>query len=251
MVVETITTKKHSFWRRQFGQDMSPSQITFDVIAGILLPFLCLIADPIVFKGGEFGSPLFKGLAFFSYLFTGFEICALIVWFIFRRFPAFLGGVMAAGVFFSLFLGVFLLPFSIIGLLAAIGFLGFSPFLTLFVYWRNSVRAIAAARKQGTSKKWILYAVLGFSLMYIVPLAGQWSLSRAVSRATAAILAAEDKNVQPEIARLRSLRLVADLDKFVLAYGNETDPNRRARFADAYKQITGTDIEQRLAIMND
>lgn len=239
------------FWARQFGRNVSRPQRIFDLIAGVLLPIACLVADPIVFKGGGFGGPLLRPLALFAYLFIGIEIGALLLWLRSRLAPAFSAGVLLTGGLVSLLLGIVLIPFSLLGLLVAIGALGFSPLVASFAYWRHGLRALAAARERGPARRWLASAGLGVLLAVSIPALAQWSVSREVTRGVAAIVAGEAEGARSASRRLRWLSPVADIDRLVAAYVRETDPLRRERLADAYVRITGTGIEQRMAILND
>src|SRR5262249_22891883 len=60
---------------------------------------------------------------------------------------------------------------------------------------------------------------------------------------------------QAEVARgvsvLKRFRLLADFDQLVIAYEGERDPDRRARLAASYRELTGGEIEHRLAVLRD
>jgi hypothetical protein len=157
----SITAPARPFWQRQFGPEPSRWQVAFDLAAGILLPLVCLAADPIVFRGDSFMPPLLGHRALLCYAAIGTSLLALALWLLCRRPAALLAGFLLAGALFALLLGVFLLPFSMIGLFAnGLGALGLSPFLTAFVFWRNGLRAWARAGR-GTAGAALL-AACGF-----------------------------------------------------------------------------------------
>src|SRR5262249_19547142 len=113
------------FWQRQFLPEPSWAQNAFDVAAGILLPVLCLVADPIVFRGQGFGAPFLGSIALLAYATIGVSILAITLWLVCRRPPGFLAGFLFSGALFALLLGIFLLPLSLVGLFAAgMGILG-------------------------------------------------------------------------------------------------------------------------------
>lgn len=144
------------------------------LIGGIVLPLVCLIVDPVVFNPSGVG--ILREYALFAYALIAFEILAVSGWLaMYQR----LGGwnAIAAGIFFvgKLFcvaLGLVLLPLSIVGLLALIGILGFTPFLSAYAFFRVSERAvaltIAAGQKPG---RFVAYVLVGIALAQGLPLA--------------------------------------------------------------------------------
>ena len=72
------------FWIRQFEPVPTRSQELFDGIFGVILPILCFVADPIVFRGGFFGGPMLEGYQVLAYLVSTIEIGVFIVWRTFR-----------------------------------------------------------------------------------------------------------------------------------------------------------------------
>ena len=53
--IETIEPRK-PFWRRQFQIESTTGQKKFDWIFGVIMPVICFVFDPIVFKGNGFGA---------------------------------------------------------------------------------------------------------------------------------------------------------------------------------------------------
>ena len=47
-----ISTPKPGFWRRQFGSNVTTKQKGFDWTVGVVLPLICFLFDPIVFRDG-------------------------------------------------------------------------------------------------------------------------------------------------------------------------------------------------------
>ena len=143
--------RPQGFWRRQFGEQVTPKQRRFDVAFGFVLPVLCFVFDPVVFEGWLFGGPAFyQPLQSYTYTLSAMELVALAAW-LFKfgaagRPPAALGGMLLAGGVFSLVLGVLMLPLSLFGLLFLVGVFGFTPFFTAVVYLRNGWRATNPGR---------------------------------------------------------------------------------------------------------
>jgi hypothetical protein len=238
------------FWDRQFAPELSWGQLVFDLVAGILLPVFCLVADPIVFRESPFGTPLLGGYAPLAYVAIVTGLLALAIWLLARRPAALLAGFLVAGALFALLLGIALFPFSLIGLFAGIGALGLSPFLTAFVFFRNSVRAWDRARQRTTGLT-ALVAAFGLLAAFGSPLLTQLYLDRVVTQNMELILSPNAEEATRGISRLRRYRFVMDLDRLVWAYHAEGDAVRRTRLAEAYKEITGVEIEHRLAVLKD
>lgn len=242
------------FWRRQFASPPTRRQLAFDVAAGIVLPIICLAFDPVVFRGGAPG-PLLGGYRAFSYVAIGFGVSALALWLWLKRWTAplsgVIGGALAAGALFSFGVGVVILPLSLIGLFLLIGALGFSPFLTSFVFLRNALRALAHARLRVTTAQLVVLALLGAAVAIGGPSAAQWKISQMMSRSIQEIVGGGEAPVRLSIVTLRLLAVVGDTDEIVWAYEREADPRRKERLAKAYREITGTDIEDRLMILLD
>src|SRR5262245_24122976 len=142
---------QQGFWQRQFSPQQTRSQLIFDMIFGVHGPVICFLADPIVFKSMLLPPALYPDYQFFVYLVTLLQVPFLAMWLLYgTRFKSaglIVGGALMAGALFSFFIGVMILPFSLLGLLWLIGIFGFTPFLTAFVYFRNSVRAMRAQPK--------------------------------------------------------------------------------------------------------
>jgi hypothetical protein len=124
----------------------------FEVIAGILLPALCLAVDPVVFRGnpeltlGDVKTPLLETYRAFAYAGTGVAMVGLSAWLTFGRLPAFFSGLLAVQGIFAVFLGACLLPYSLVGLAwYGLGLMGLIPFFTGFVLARNAARAFRGA----------------------------------------------------------------------------------------------------------
>lgn len=146
---ETVVVKD-GFWRRQFGTNVTAKQRGFDWVMGVFLPIACFVFDPIVFKSsGGFGRPLFGTYSVFASLLAVISIVAMVGWLTFGNKLKWLNGVFAglffAGSIVSFALGLVLIPYSLMGIVMLIGFLGFTPLLSTIVYSRNAVRAARSA----------------------------------------------------------------------------------------------------------
>jgi hypothetical protein len=160
------------FWRRQFGEQATPKQRRFDVAFGFVLPALCFVFDPLVFREWFSDEPgfLLGRWQFYAYTVSALEMVALAAWLSGAggrgRPPAALGGVLLAGGVFSLVVGVLILPFSLVGILFFfVGVLGFTPLLTAVVYLRNGWRAANPGRS-GDDMSWRDAAAFAFGFVF-------------------------------------------------------------------------------------
>lgn len=252
------TDAEPGFWRRQFSDDVTTPQLKFDVAFGVVLPVLCFVFDPAVFKGGFAGSALIPELAQYKilvYLFSGLSIVTLSLWLVMGSRIGWPGGVVAgvllSGSLCSLLIGLLILPLTLFGLLLLIGVLGFIPFVTSFVYLRNSVRASNRAKVSSGRPRLAASLLLGAALAVGPPALAHRQLSREVTRLMDALLRGDARAAESAVRRLRYLGWAVDVDEMVRAYSREPDPARRDNLARAYKEITGEDIKTRLAVLVD
>jgi hypothetical protein len=239
-----------SFWQRQVSPLPTTGQINFDLTFGIVLPIICLWFDPIVFRS-PFGGALLGKYAVVGGIAIGLGFVSLTTWLLLRRSPALFAGLLCGGAIFATLLGIVLLPYSVIGLLAVIGVLGFSPFATAFVFWRNAVRAYHKAR-EGISPvlRW-MFVIVGLLITCGGPWAVHGYVSHELSQASEMILSPDQAEVAHGIAVLKRFQPIVNLDEMVIAYEAEKDASRRQRLAAVYKELTGVEIEHRLAILRD
>jgi hypothetical protein len=249
---------KPRFWRRQFQPQATGKQTVFDVLFGIVLPVLCFIFDPIVFRGNFFGGmPLFGQLTFLAYSIAFIEILVLAVWLCGReRLGAraiAMGGFLLTGALISLLIGILILPLSLIGILFLIGILGFTPFVTAFVFWRNGRRAINLYPERVNRARKLGALMLGLIFVLGAPLAIHLKISQIADDSLAEILEGEERELAEATMKLRLMSYLTDTqtDKIVWAYHAEQAPVRRERLARAYLLVTGKDIEMRLTYLID
>jgi hypothetical protein len=180
-------TLRRSFWRRQFDDVMTTKQLCFDVAFGLIIPVLCFVCDPGIFRGWIIRGGLYGRFQFFVYAASLIELTTLACrLFIVERFPAWsrpAGGVMLAGALFSFSLGVAILPLSVLGLaLAGLGALGLIPFVTAVVYLRNGLRALRLNRTNAPVRGAALVAfAFGLVVALGVPAAAHFVARRALN----------------------------------------------------------------------
>ncbi len=242
-----VVPKRKSFWD-PFPEQRTRRQRVLDWVFGIVMPIVCVVADPIVFRG--FG-PILGQYRVVAYWTIGFELAALLLWLVggHRSGPlrAVFGGALFVGSGLSLGIGLVLLPFSVIGLLAGIGVLGFTPLVTAYVFLGNAVQAIRQTRSRGAHAQIAPRAVVGAALaagvLFTFGVIAPWRMD--------AVLRAIRQGDAPAVQVLKRWHWCVDMDRLVWAYSGETDAQGRARLAGAYREVTGEDIQQRLMMLDD
>jgi hypothetical protein len=249
--------KRQGFLRRQFQTEATLSQLIFDVTVGMILPVLCLVFDPIVFRRGFGGGPVLGDYQFFAYGLIAIEVVTLGVWLALGKrageWCGVMGGAMFGGAFFSVVIGILLLPFSVIGLALGIGMLGFTPFVTAFIYWRNARRALRVAGAGMSRAAICLTLALGMGVPFAAPAFAYWRINRMIERSLLEAVGDDEARADNAARRLSYLSqfVTSEFDEMVWAYGRETDPARKERLARTYRKITGGSIESRLYVLND
>ncbi|MBN1911108.1 MAG: hypothetical protein JW818_15285 [Pirellulales bacterium] len=121
-----------------------PRRLVFDLLAGVVLPVLCLVYDPVVFHGH--GIPI--GFYSLVYVFVAFEIIALLAWkasyALTGRRSALLSGFLAAGAFLAGAVG-WCMAFAMTALLwnsRGLSVLMMTPLLTMSALSNNSAAAL-------------------------------------------------------------------------------------------------------------
>jgi hypothetical protein len=237
------------FWKRQFDPPASPRQQQFDLLVGIVLPIICVLLDPAIFRSFAGGSWFLKHLRLFAYLEIGFGIVALLYYMLTRRASAFLIGVLSANAFFAFVLGIAMLPMTLIGLLFVIGIFGLTPFFTGFVFLRNAARSWRQCSSRDSRGPAALPLALGFVLVLAVPVIFQSASFHYGNRAIVALQTGSDQDFNHAV---RTLKLVHyDTDELAFTYQKTNDATRRARLARAFTAITGEVVQDRLSSLND
>src|SRR2546423_6033492 len=238
---------EQKFWRRQFIATATRPQIIFDVIVGIILPILCLIFDPIVFRGG-FGRSggILKDYQLFAYIVIALEVLTLTLWLVWGAragaWSSAIGGILLAGALFSFVIALVLLPFSIFGLIFAfLGALGFTPFLTSFIYLRNGRRALRVANEGARGYEFVGALLLGMVFVLGGPALAQWKVSRIAAQSVQELVRGGDQQHMAAAQRLKYINWIidVDLDELARAYGRSKDQAYRERLARVYWEITG------------
>ena len=249
-------TRRPGFWTRQFAPEVTLAQNVFDACFGVLLPVLCLVADPIVFRSGHFmGGGMFARYAVPAYLFLGGSILAMAVWLVTRRLAVLFVGPFFVGALVALGVGVVLLPFSLLMAIVGIGLLGLVPLGTAVTFLRNGVRAGRAAGEGHPEHRVAAVALLAAALAAGVPAGAHLYVQRGLSRALTAVVSDDARAREDGVTTLRRYALLlpegTGLDRIVQTWHAERDPARQARLAEAYRAVTGGDVASRWYRLND
>ncbi len=239
--------KTEEFWQQQFSSKVTPAQKAFDIFMGIFMPIICIVFDPLFFIQSLFSSQVFV------YSFIGLEIATLALWLLLgaylARWAAFIAGILFSGALFAVIIGILLLPLTIIGLIIAIGILGFTPFLTCFVFLRNSVRALQHAKKTINllSAQMALF-VLGIVFIIGMPSNMQSHTSQVISQSIQDVIPGDLQSAKQAAEKLNSLPwcFKGCSDELVWAYHSALGNAQHEQALDEiYQALTGEDIGSR------
>jgi hypothetical protein len=171
------TAETQGFWMRQFQREPTKRQRVFDWTYGVVIPLICVAADPIVFRSDSLGGALLGSYRPFAYLLSAASILGMAAWLLWGprlgMLAAPLAGLFFVGSVISFLVGVVLFPFSLIGLFVYfVGFLGFTPLFSGIVFLRNGVQAYRTSlRGLDDQTAWqaaFLAALFAFVTPYVV-----------------------------------------------------------------------------------
>lgn len=142
---------------RLFPKDLPRQRLVFDFVWGMVMPIVCLVFDPFVFKNG--GDPFemlepshsltpmaakvhINEFAYFAWPFLAGQIATLglvLAWGkSLRRIAPFLAGILATGFMVAVGIaGVLVFPAALGTFAFGIGLLGFTPIFTSFTFFRR------------------------------------------------------------------------------------------------------------------
>lgn len=246
---------KNRFWRRQFQEGATKSQIKFDWFFGVIMPVICFVFDPTVFKGNAFGTAILGTYKPFAYLLSFVLVMAMSAWLIWgaklKWLNGFLAGLFLVGGLISFTIGVFLFPFSLMGLIILIGVLGFTPLFTSIVFLRNSFRVFQTAKPVLDDGVLIRSFALAAIFSTVVPAAVNVEINKLIDE----MKDGDAQRIWENAQTLKYISPLVNLDKIVLPY-HRTAPDRRntervKAIADAHQVVTGEDIETKTRILMD
>jgi hypothetical protein len=241
---------KKGFWRRQFQLDATKSQKRFDWIFGVVLPVACFFFDPIVFKSSGYRGAFLGTYKPFAYILSFVSIMALMAWLIWGAKLKWLGGALAGlflvGGVVSLGIGVILLPFSVVGLIVAVGALGFTPLFTSLVYLRNSLRAYESARPFLEKRVLVNLYYLSLILCSVIPSVANVQIKETLDE----MLRGDAQTIRSNGRKLKFVAPIVNFDVLVERYrfkGNETE---REVLVEEYERLAGKNARKRGQFMD-
>jgi hypothetical protein len=175
---------------------LARQEVMFDFVWALVMPLLCLVFDPFIFKMDEtnlyapwFGAgmpnlnspPTTFAIQFYPYSFPVYSVIACQLgcfglWLLAGRLPADVSavwaGILWVGFAISCVIGVVLLLPSVFGLaLFGIGALGFTPLFTARAFYRRALLAGSIAMRELPQVRAERLAVLGYYLAFLLPAA--------------------------------------------------------------------------------
>ncbi len=251
----TNTETEKGFWRRQFQPEATFSQKKFDWGFGVILPVICFVCDPTVFKGGFAGAAILGDFKPFACILSFASVMAMAAWLIWgeklKWMSAILSGFFAFGAMISLAVGIVLTPYSLLGLIIIIGVLGFTPLLTSIVFLRNSLRAYQSAKPFLQKKLLINVFVLSTVLSFVFPAI----LNLKVKEALREIKIGNAQTIRVNTNRLKYVAPLVNFDALAIRYyslGADTIyKEERNALAESYKKLTGEDVERKASLLMD
>jgi len=244
----TETEPKKGFWQRQFQKDSTFSQKKFDWVFGVILPVVCFVFDPTVFKGGMMGAAELGTIKPFAYILSFVLIMAMSAWLIWgeklKWLNAFLAGLFLAGGIISLGIGVILLPLSLLGLIVLIGVLGLTPLFSSIVYFRSAIRAYRSAKpfleKKVLANAFILSVIYSLIVPYVINVEIKKMLDEMTN--------GDAQTIRSNAQILKRIAPLVNFDALAEKYAFEnrsTNNEKTIAFREAYLKLTGKDIEPR------
>lgn len=241
------TARRPSFWKRQFQQASTSSQKKFDWAFGVVIPIICVVFDPVVFRGNALGVAALGNYKAFAYLLSFASIMVMAAWLTWgeklKWLNSFIAGLFLFGSVVSFGIGILILPVSLIGLIILIGILGFTPLLAGIVYLRNGIRAFRSAGNSMPAKTLVYSTALATIFSFAIPFAVNAEIRKSLD-------AIRDGDVETVLYESKKLRLLSPLVNFdVLAkechqYSDEAKSSPKMQIIEQlYTDMTGRKIE--------
>ena len=217
-------------------------------VLGVAVPPIMLLLDPVVFRGSFVGPGLLSQYRAAGYVGIASGVAALALLLVRDRAKAFVAGFMAGAAVFGLALGLAILPFSLLGtLFLGVGLLGFSPFPSAAVFgvWAHRTFREAPPRLR------TLQAAAGVLVFGCLCIGAQVGATNVLRTSIGDIVSGGVRKQKIAEERLSRWQWLVDMDQVMLAWEKEPDPEAKRHLADAYKGVTGQDIEDRASQFAD
>lgn len=238
-----IETKKE-FWQYCSQKDATESPRKFDWFFGVIMPVICFVFDPIVFKTNGFGTALLGDYKPLAYLLSFVSVMAMSAWLIWgaklKWFNAFLAGLFLVGGIISLGIGIVLFPFSLMGLIIAIGALGFTPLFSSIVFFRNAFRAYQTAKLFLESGVLVRSFALGAIFSVVVPAVINMEIKRMIDE----MINGDVRTIHTNARILKYVAPITNFDALTFNYSRLYDSQyseETKAITEEYKNLTGED----------
>lgn len=217
-------------------------------VLGVAVPPIMLLLDPVVFRGSFVGPGLLSGYRAAGYVGIASGVVALALLLVRGSAKAFVAGFMVGAALFGLALGVTILPFSLIGILFfGVGLLGLSPFLSAAVFGVWAQRTF----READPRLRTLQAAAGLLVFGGLCIGAQVGATHVLRTSIGDIVSGGVRKQRSAEGRLSRWQWLVDMDQLMLAWEKQSDPEAKQRLADAYKGVTGQDIEERASQLAD
>jgi hypothetical protein len=180
---------------RWHGDSRTKPTTMFDCVWGLIMPVVCLLGDPFIFKdqpdliNGAFDvrqfaqfQPRLRKESLAVYVLIGWQMSTLLLWIVGRPWLARIAGLFfgtwVVGVIFAGVLGILLFPLAAIGSVVGVGLLGFTPLFTTYAIARRLRETIDDGVLDASDRSvpvfWLLTG-FGFMGAWVIPLyASSW-----------------------------------------------------------------------------
>ena len=232
------------FWERQFQLVPTRKQRQYDWTFGVIMPVVCFFFDPFIFKfWGSPGGGLLGAYKPFAYSGSFISILGMMAWLLWREklggYSAILSGLFFVAGFFALLIGIPLFPFSLVGSLALIGLVGFTPLFTSVIFLRNGVRALRAAKLDFNRSKLAGAIAVGSLWGLAVP----YSLNIEVQRSLDLVAKGTPETIRVQGLKLRLLAPMVDAEQLNKPYVRAPENSvERSEISRLYTQLTGKEL---------
>jgi hypothetical protein len=247
----SANSKPAGFWKRQFQREPTRKQRIFDWAYGVIIPTICVAADPIVFRSsvGLPPSPGFSEYKAFAYVLSAASILAMAAWLLWGkklgRVTALMAGLFIFGSGISLTVGVLILPISLIASLVGIGLLGLTPLFSGIVFLRNGVRAHSSSLRMIGGRMTLGLASLGALYSFVVP----YVIYAEVDSRVEVIANGNVDTIRRETAILKRVSFLVHPAPIARRYRldspyENTESQRMKELAISYEELTGEKVSE-------
>jgi hypothetical protein len=169
-----------------------------EIAFGIVLPPICLAYDPGLFHRG-FISAIAAEIQVFAYLSIFVGMLALVISFrlnsVSERYILLIAAILIIGAIFAFIIWIVILPIWTFGLLVwGAGIIGFTPFITAYIYWRNGREAMLPLGLSMRSRRLAKIFVIAIFIVFGFPVLTQIAVNYKTYQTINEIVVGSDMN---------------------------------------------------------